>query len=73
MFKMSCVLVDCGEYIYKQLHLGQMHISLYYFVTAHPDDGQAWPIHVDAKNWENIHRLCILLVFISKNNMKFDK
>jgi hypothetical protein len=36
-----------------------------YFVTAHPDDGQTWPEHIGAKNWENIYHLCILLVFIS--------
>jgi hypothetical protein len=56
---------DCGEYIYKQLHHGRMHTSLYYSVTAHPDDGQARPKDVGATNWENIYHLCILLVFVS--------
>jgi hypothetical protein len=36
-----------------------------YSATAHPDDGQARPKHVGATNWENIYRLCILVVFIS--------
>ena len=42
--------LDCTEYIYRQLHLGQMHMSLYYFVTAHPDDGQKLPKHGGATN-----------------------
>jgi hypothetical protein len=42
-----------------------MHKSLYYSVTAHPDDGQARQKYVDATNGENIRHLCILLVFIS--------
>jgi hypothetical protein len=42
-----------------------MHTSLYYSVTAHPDDGQARPKHVGATNGENIYHLCILLVFVS--------
>ena len=60
--------LDCREYIYKQLHLGQMHTSLYYSVTAHPDDGQTRPKQVSATNWENIYHLCILLVFISNSS-----
>ena len=36
-----------------------------YSVSAHPDDAQARPKHVGAKNWENIYHLCILLAFIS--------
>jgi hypothetical protein len=42
--------MDCGEYIYKQLHLVRMHILLYYSVTAHPDDGQTRLKHVGATN-----------------------
>ena len=42
--------LDCGEYIYKQLHLGRMRTSLYYFATAHPEDGQARPKLVGATN-----------------------
>jgi hypothetical protein len=42
-----------------------MHTSLYYSVTAHPDDGQARSKHVGATNSENIYHLCILLAFIS--------
>jgi hypothetical protein len=42
-----------------------MHMSFYYSVTAHPDDGQARPKHVGATDWENMYHLCILLVFIS--------
>ena len=42
-----------------------MHISLYYFVTAHPDDGQARPKHVGATNWKSIYHLWTLLVLIS--------
>ena len=57
--------LDCAKYIYKQLYLVRMHISLYYSVTAHPDDGQARSKHVGATNSENIYHLCILLAFIS--------
>jgi hypothetical protein len=39
-------------------------VELLYSVTAHPDDGQKWPKHVDAMNWENMYHLCILLVFL---------
>ena len=42
-----------------------MHITLYYSVTAHPDDGQARPKQADATNSENIYHVCILLVFTS--------
>jgi hypothetical protein len=43
--------LDYAEYIYKQLHLVRMHMSLYYYsVTAHPDDGQTRPKHVGATN-----------------------
>jgi hypothetical protein len=41
------------------------HRCITYYVTAHLDDGQKWPKHVGATNWENISHLCILLVFIS--------
>jgi hypothetical protein len=41
------------------------HGCITYFVTAHPEDGQARPKHVGATDWENIYHLCILLVFIS--------
>jgi hypothetical protein len=36
-----------------------------YYVTAHPDYGQARSKHAGAKNWENMYHLYILLVFIS--------
>ena len=29
------------------------HLCITYYVTAHPDDGQALPKHVGATNWEN--------------------
>ena len=33
--------------------------------NEHPDDSQARPKEVGAINWENIHHLCILLVFFN--------
>ena len=61
--------VDCAEYIYKQLHLARMHTSLYYSVTAHPEDGQAWPKHVGATNWEK--HLAVLQLTDKKSTAKY--
>jgi hypothetical protein len=48
-----------------------MHMSFYYSVTAHHDDGQARPKHVGVTNWENIYHLCILLDFISNYSLTY--
>jgi hypothetical protein len=42
-----------------------MHISLYYSVTAHPDDGQTRPKHVGAADREIVYHLCVLFILIS--------
>ena len=37
-----------------------------YFVTAHPEDGQAGPKHIGATNWEKIYIICAFCcLFIS--------
>ena len=51
----------------KQLHLGRMHISLYYSATAHPEDGQVRPKHVDATNWENISFVRFVFFLLGKS------
>ena len=59
--------LDCGEYIYKQLHLGRMHTSLYYLLC---NSAPWWCSSTTEtcrcyKLRKYIHNLCILLVFIS--------
>jgi hypothetical protein len=59
--------LDCGEYIYKQLHLGRIHTSLYYLLC---NSAPWWWSNTTEtcrcyKLRKNIYNLCILLVFIS--------
>ena len=59
--------LDCGEYIYKQLHLARMHISLYYLLcnsapwwwSSTTETCRSYTLR------KNTYHLCILLVFIS--------
>jgi hypothetical protein len=34
-----------------------------YFVTAHPEDGQAGPKHIGATSWEKIYIICAFCWF----------
>ena len=57
--------LDCGEYIYKQLHLGRIHISLYYLLCNSAP--WRWSSTTETCRWYKLRKyisLCILLVFI---------
>ena len=69
LFLISIVNIQHDGWVLDDTFVNKCILTHGYSVTAYPGDGQKWPKHVDAMNWENLYRLCILFVFINNYNI----